>query len=196
MPRAKKHIEYPKVERAVRNLLQVLHRDLSHPDLKETPQRVARMLMSELNPPASLHTILKVFPSTHKAMVTMIDHRTYTRCPHHLMPAELDVSLAYIPDGRLIGLSKLARVVDYFCSGFMLQEEITSGIADGLMEALQPIGVAVYIEGRHTCMRARGVKSTHSATSTTELRGAFLTNTAQAKDEFFKTIELNRGGKR
>ena len=195
MPRAKQHIEYDKVERAVRNLLDMLHMDLKHPDLLDTPKRVAKMYIAELEPANDISNLLRAFPSDHDAMVTLVDHRTFTRCPHHLMPAELDISIAYIPNGKLLGLSKLARIADYFSRGFMLQEEIASGIADGLFKALEPKGVAVYIEGKHTCMRARGIKSTHSVTSTTCVRGCFDLNDRGSKEEFFKTIELSRGRK-
>lgn len=191
MPRAKDHIEMDKVQRAVKNLLNMLHLDTNHPDLHGTPTRVAKMLIAEVEPPEDITSLLRAFPSDHDAMVTLIDHRTFTRCPHHLMPAELDISVAYIPNGQLLGLSKLARIADYFSRGFMLQEEIASGIADGLQNALKPLGVAVYIEGKHTCMRARGVKSTHSNTVTSVVRG-FFKEDAKARDEFFNVIKMAR----
>lgn len=192
MPRAKKDIELPKVERAVRNLLDMLHLDLDHPDLRDTPKRVAKMLTAELETGTTLDSLLRAFPSNHDAMVTLVDHRTFTRCPHHLMPAELDISVAYIPNGKLLGLSKLARIADYYSTGFFLQEEVASGIADGLQAALSPRGVAVFIEGTHTCMRARGVKSTHSSTVTSVVRGVFADPTCKAKEEFFEAIKMSR----
>jgi len=108
------------------------------------------------------------------------------------MPAELDISIGYVPNGRLLGLSKLARIADYMSTGFMLQEEIGDNIAEGLMNALQPKGVAVYIRGRHTCMRARGVKSTHSTTITSRMSGVFLDNVG-AREEFLSMVLHGEG---
>lgn len=196
MPRAQHKVQHNKVKQAIKQLLIALEFDLEHPDLKETPDRVARMYMAEVNDKKEdLPKLFKPFPSDHDSMVMIIDHRTFTRCPHHLMPAELDISVAYIPNGRLIGLSKLARIADYYSKGFMLQEEIASGIADGLSAALEPLGVAVYIEGRHTCMRARGVQSTHSSTTTSVVRGMFKDD-EKARNEFFNTIRIAREGRR
>lgn len=196
MPRAQHKVKHARVRNAVRNLLLALELDLEHQDLKETPDRVARMLINEVDGDGlELPKLFKPFPTEHDAMVTLIDHRTFTRCPHHLMPAELDISVAYIPNGQLLGLSKLARIADYFSKGFMLQEEIASGIADGLQAALNPLGVAVYIEGRHTCMRARGVETTHSTATTTAVRGMFKDD-EKSRNEFFNTIRIAREGRR
>ena len=195
MPRAQAKVKHNKVKTAVRNLLSALEFDLHHPDLVETPDRVARMLISEVDGDAEeLSKIYKPFPSDHDSMVTLVDHRTFTRCPHHLMPAELDITVAYIPNGKLLGLSKLARIADYYAKGFMLQEEIASGIADGLQDALQPLGVAVYIEGRHTCMRARGVETTHSTACTSVVRGMFKED-EKTRSEFFNIIRIAREGR-
>lgn len=193
MPKSQAKIKYDRVKSAVTSLLKALELDLNNPDLRETPARVTRMLITELeDTDGEIAQLFKPFPSNHDSMVTIVDHRTFTRCPHHLMPAELDISIAYIPNGKLIGLSKLARIADYFSKGLMLQEEIASGIADGIQEALQPLGVAVYIEGRHTCMRARGVKSQHSQTITSVVRGMFKED-EKARNEFLTSVQMARG---
>lgn len=193
MPRAQHQVRLRKVQKAVENLLASLELDLNHPDLQDTPSRVAKMFCAEVeDQQTDIAKLFRPFPSDHDSMVTLIDHRTFTRCPHHLMPAELDISVAYIPNGRLLGLSKLARIADYYSKGFMLQEEIASGIAEGLEAALNPLGVAVYIEGRHTCMRARGVESTHSKVSCSVVRG-FFKEDDKTRAEFFNTITLARG---
>lgn len=195
MPRPIHKIKHDKVRNAVKTLLLSLGMNIEHPDLQETPDRVARMFIAEIDgDEIELPKLFKPFPSNHDSMVTIVDHRTFTRCPHHLMPAELDISVAYIPNGQLLGLSKLARIANYYSKGFMLQEEIASAIADGLQNALKPLGVAVYIEGRHTCMRARGVQTTHSTTTTSVVRGMFKED-EKARKEFFDTIQLARGGR-
>jgi GTP cyclohydrolase I len=107
----------------------------------------------------------------------------------------MDISVAYLPNGKLLGISKFARVADYFSKGFMVQEEIAEMIADGLMQALAPLGVAVFIQGRHMCMRSRGVRSYNSDTCTTVVRGLFKED-VKAREEFFHTIQLCRLARR
>ena len=163
--------------------------DLNHPDLKDTPKRMAAILQdyaSKGSPPE-----LRSFPSDYGSMVTIVDHRAYTKCPHHLETVEMDISIAYVPNGRLLGISKFARVADYFSKGLMVQEEIAELIADGLMEALNPLGVAVFIQGRHMCMRSRGVKSYNSDTVTSVVRGVFKDD-VKSREEFFSTIQIVR----
>ena len=193
IPKSKK-IKFQSVEQSIKFLLESLNYDLKDPDIKDTPKRMAKLLITETEPYPKevLKKLLKTFPSTYTSMVTLINHKAFTRCPHHLERVELDISIAYIPNGRLLGLSKLPRIADYMSAGLMLQEEIAETIAEGLMNALNPLGVAVHISGRHMCMRARGVKTTHSNVITTCLKGLFYED-HKAREEFF--LNISNGGK-
>lgn len=175
-----------KVESAVKKFLEALSYDLSDPDLKDTPRRVATLWLKETAVEAD-PKLFQTFPSDYASMVVLKNHRTFTRCPHHLEKVILDISIGYIPDGKLIGLSKLGRIADYFSKGLMLQEEIAELIVKGLQDALQPKGVAVYIKGQHMCMTSRGIKSYNSHVITTRLTGVFLED-LKAREEFMWTI--------
>lgn len=185
-------IEKPKhqeVQAAVKALLQSLRLDLSDPDLKDTPKRMANLFIKELERPDNLSKILQVFPARgYASAVTCCNHRAYTRCPHHLERVIMDVSVSYIPNGQLLGLSKLPRIINYFSSGLMLQEEVAEMIVEGLNNALQPKGVACHIEAQHMCMQARGVKAHNATVKTTRLTGIFKDDPA-AREEFFWTIK-------
>lgn len=184
-------LAHKKVKAGVKLILLGLGRNLNNADLKGTPDRVARLLVSEVlvRPTKKL---FQAFPSKFTSMVTLINHRAFTRCPHHFERVEMDVNIAYIPDGRLLGLSKLGRIADYYSSGLMLQEEIAEGIANGLMDVLRPKGVAVYIEAKHMCMASRGLKSTHAKVATSCIKGIFKED-ASAKEEFFFQISRQGG---
>jgi GTP cyclohydrolase IA len=187
MPTPKtKTIRLKIVEQSIKNLLEGLGFDLKDQDLNGTPRRAARLLVNELSPERNLKRLLSTEPTTHDAMVVMCRHRTFSRCPHHLERVILDISIGYIPDGQLIGLSKLPRIADYFCRGLMLQEEIVSMIAEGLMDALKPKGVVVIAEGTHMCMQARGVK-TRGRVITSKLTGCFLKE-PEVREEFFHLL--------
>ena len=184
------------VEAAVRKLLLTLDMDLANRDLQETPQRVAKMLMAEVKPATheELTSILKTFDEpddSYDSMIVLTNHRCFTRCPHHLMPVEMDVSVAYIPHEKFLGLSKLARLANFMSRGWMLQEEVAEGIVKALEGALNPLGAAVHIAARHTCMRARGVMSTHSEVVTSRVRG-FFKEDQKARDEFMSIVHHNR----
>jgi GTP cyclohydrolase I len=174
-------------------LLEASGYDLQHADIKDTPKRLAKIMVeySEKGTAPELRT----FPSSYESMVSIVDHRAYTKCPHHLETVEMDISIAYLPNGKLLGISKFARVADYFSKGLMVQEEIAELIADGLMTALNPLGVAVFIQGRHMCMRSRGVKSYNSDTVTSVVRGLFKDD-VKAREEFFSTISIVRQTRR
>ena len=169
-------------EQQIARLLQSLGCDLKDPNYVDTPKRVAEMLHEEFAP----QTLgVATFPSHYSSMVILDGHVTFTRCPHHLERVELVCTIAYLPDGQLLGLSKLARVADYFARGARLQEEFTDLVADFLMGLLKPKGVAVIVRGTHNCMRARGVK-TRAHVITSALRGLFLEQ--HVKQEFFNLI--------
>lgn len=181
MPIPIKAVSQIKVVKQVKELLLALGYDLTHPDLRATPKRVAKALIQEGAP--DIKKLFQVFPSKHTSMVVVKNHETWTRCPHHMERVRLTVSIAYIPDGRLLGLSKLARIADYYSSGLMLQEEIADNIVEGLMEALKPKGIACFIRGFHMCMRARGIKSSNVEVLTSTVRGIFQED-PKAREEF------------
>lgn len=184
-PEKKKQMQ--EIQKAVKQLLDALGRDTHHVELKDTPKRVAKMLYAEVCEKPDLKRLIQTSPYEYKSAVTVINHRTYTRCPHHLERVELDVSISYIPNGRLLGVSKLPRIADFCSSGLMLQEELTDAIADIIFEAAKPLGVAVHVRGRHLCMRARGVKSYNSEMITVALKGLYL-NDSSAKEEFLNAV--------
>jgi GTP cyclohydrolase I len=175
--------------KAADHLLVSLGYDMEHQDIKDTPARVAKLLASYVDPGPAPE--LRTFPASFASMVTVVDHRAYTKCPHHLETVEMDVSVAYLPNGKVLGISKLPRTVDFLSKGLMLQEEIAEAIAEGLMNALNPLGVAVFIQGRHMCVRSRGVKSYNSDMVTTVVRGLYKED-VKAREEFFSTIQLVR----
>lgn len=177
----------------VAGLLKSLGYDMTNPDIEGTPNRVARLLSEYVD--GGQQPDFKTFPHDCKSMVTVVDHRAYTKCPHHLETVEMDISIAYIPNGRLLGVSKFARAADYFAKGLMLQEEVAEMITEGLMQALDPLGVAVFIVGKHMCIRSRGVKSYNSTMVTTVVKGLFETD-IKAREEFFNTISIVRQGGR
>jgi len=180
----------------IKQFLTHLGLDLDDPDLKDTPKRVANLWIKELGlelDPEKKVKLFNTFPSKYTSMVTLVKHRAFSRCPHHLERVVMDISIAYIPNGKLLGISKLARIANYFSAGLMLQEEIAESIAHGLMEALEPLGVAVHIKGNHMCMMSRGVESTHSAIVTTCIKGLFKEDPA-AREEFL--MQVRDGGLR
>lgn len=164
-----------KIERAVRDILEAIGEDPDRPGLKETPSRVARMyeeVFSGLNEDAHAH--LKLFDEPgNDEMVIVRDIPMYSMCEHHLLPFIGKAHIAYIPaDGRIIGLSKLARIVNVYAKRPQVQERLTSQIADFLFDELGAKSVAVIVEAEHLCMTMRGAKAAGAVTQTSALRGA------------------------
>ena len=163
-----------RIEAAVRELLAAIGEDPDREGLRETPRRVADMygeVFSGLEEDPRRH--LKIFnENQHDEMVTVRDIPLYSMCEHHLLPFTGVAHIAYIPrDGRVIGLSKLARLVNSFARRPQLQERLTAQLADFLEQELNPQGVAVIIEAEHLCMTMRGVRAAGSRTQTSALRG-------------------------
>ena len=164
-----------RIEAAVRELLLAVGEDPGRDGLTETPARVARMyaeVFSGLSDDP--HDHLKFFSQESHAedMVTLRDIPLYSMCEHHLLPFVGRCHIAYIPrEGRIIGLSKFARIVGCFAARPQVQERLTAQIADFLEEALDPLGVAVIIEAEHLCMTMRGARAAGSETQTSALRG-------------------------
>ena len=168
-------VDKQKVEQAIRLLLEGIGEDITREGLIDTPDRIARMceeIYGGLDHEADNH-LLKQFPVENNEIVLEKDITFYSMCEHHLMPFYGKAHLAYIPDGKVTGLSKLARTVEVYARRPQIQERLTVQIADALERALSPKGIMVMLEAEHTCMTMRGVKKPGSKTITTVTRGAF-----------------------
>ena len=179
-----------KIRQAVRLLLEGIGEDPQREGLLETPDRIARMyeeLCAGMKEDASEH-LQKTFHVENNEMVVEKDITFYSLCEHHLLPFYGKVHIAYIPDGKVAGLSKLARTVEVFARRLQLQERFTVEIADALMEYLQPKGVMVMVEAEHMCMTMRGIKKPGSQTVTIVKRGEFLKN-KELEDTFFRMVK-------
>ena len=168
-------VDKQKIEQAVRLLLEGIGEDITREGLVDTPDRIARMceeIYGGLGHEADQH-LLKQFPGENNEIVLEKDITFYSMCEHHLMPFYGKAHLAYIPDGKVTGLSKLARTVEVYARRPQIQERLTVQIADALERALNPKGIMVMLEAEHTCMTMRGIKKPGSKTITTVTRGAF-----------------------
>lgn len=177
----------PKIEHAVRLILEAIGEDPDRDGLQETPARVARMykeIFYGLEEDPELH-LKKIFAEDHNEMVLVKDIPLYSVCEHHLLPFYGKAHVAYLPrKGHVTGLSKLARVVDGFARRPQLQERLTSQIADSIMNRLKAHGVLVVIEAEHMCMTFRGIKKPGSKTITSAMRGVFHKNEATRAEAF------------
>ncbi len=169
-------VDHEKIQQAVRMILEAVGEDVDRDGLQQTPARVARMyeeIFSGLQEDPSRH-LKAVFDEEHREVVIVKDISFQSTCEHHLMPFHGRAHVAYIPNGRIIGISKLARIVDAFSRRPQVQERVTSQVADFLAEGLDARGVAVVLEATHTCMTMRGVKKPDASVVTSALRGSFL----------------------
>jgi len=166
-------MDLKRIENAVREILAAVGEDPNREGLQETPRRVASMyqeLFDGLNSDPAEH-LSATFSETYDELVVLRDIPFNSMCEHHLMPFEGKAHVAYLPDGQVIGISKLARVVDDFAHRPQVQERLTCQIADLLMEKLQAKGVAIVVEATHTCMTCRGIKKAGSVMVTSAVRG-------------------------
>ena len=167
-----------RIEAAVREILEAIGEDPERDGLKRTPQRIANMYIDEIftgmNEDPSRH-LRVTFEAEHDEMVMVRDIPLYSLCEHHLVPFAGRAHVAYIPghDGRITGLSKIARLIDGFAKRPQVQERLTTQIADALMTKLEPAGVLVLIEAEHLCMSMRGAEKPGSLTITSAVRGLF-----------------------
>jgi GTP cyclohydrolase I len=160
-----------------RNILESVGEDPAREGLLKTPERAAAaMRFFTQGYTQSLDDLLNgaIFEEENNQMVVLRDIEFFSNCEHHLVPFFGKCHIAYIPDGKIVGVSKMARIVDMFARRLQVQERMTNQIADALEEALQPKGVGVISEGIHLCMVARGVEKQHSKMTTSAMRGAFL----------------------
>jgi GTP cyclohydrolase IA len=182
-----------RVEKAVRQLLVALGEDPEREGLKDTPRRVAKMykeLFAGLQTDPSTH-LQRVFSEKYDEIVLLRDINFYSLCEHHLLPFHGVAHVAYLPEGKVVGLSKLARTVDAFARRPQLQERMTAQIADALMEHLAPRGAVVIVEAEHLCMKMRGIQKPNGTMVTSAVRGNFRDNAA-ARAEVMALIRANR----
>jgi GTP cyclohydrolase I len=186
------------LEHAVRETLVLLGEDAARDGLLKTPERVAkslRFLTRGYGQRAEDVIGDALFDSeTHDNMVIVRDIEFYSLCEHHMLPFYGQAHVAYIPNGKIVGLSKLARVVDVFARRLQVQERLTDQIADALERTLQPKGVGVVLEAAHFCMMMRGVEKQNSKTLSSSLRGVFRDD-SRTRDEFLRLVH-GRGSER
>ena len=184
-------VDENKITEAVRLLLEGIGEDPEREGLRETPERIARMygeIFSGMYADAG-EPLSKVFSVENDEMVLEKDITFYSMCEHHMLPFFGKVHVAYIPDGRVTGLSKLARTVEIYAGRLQLQERMTGQIADAIMKFLAPQGVMVLVEAEHLCMTMRGVRKPGSKTVTIAARGVFEEN-AVLQERFFNILGL------
>ncbi len=186
-------VDKARIERAVREILAAVGENPDREGLVETPARVARMyaeMFRGLKTDPARH-LQKFFTEKYDSMVIVKDIEFHSMCEHHLLPFVGRVHIGYIPQGRVVGLSKLGRVVDDFARRPQLQERMTEGIADLLMNELNALGVGVVVEATHSCMTLRGIKKRGSVCVTSAMKGSFRKND-KTRAEFLK-LALRKG---
>jgi GTP cyclohydrolase I len=186
-------IDRDRVQAAVSEFLSAIGEDPSREGLRDTPRRIADMYAEVFD---GLHTDptehLKVgFQVAHDEMVLLRNIPFYSMCEHHFLPFHGEAHVGYVPDGRVVGISKLARVVEGFARRPQIQEQLTTQIAEAIMDALHPDGVAVVIEAEHLCMTMRGVRKPGSRMVTSAMRGLFK-ESALTRAEFLSLVHGHR----
>ena len=177
---------------AVVTILRLIGEDPNREGLKKTPYRVFKAFEYlcegyRLDPKKVLNDAL--FESSNDEMVLVRDIEFYSMCEHHLLPIIGRVHVAYIPNGKVVGLSKIPRMVNIYARRLQIQEQMTEQIADAMIETIQPKGVAVVVEARHMCMEMRGVEKINSTTISSALRGLFKSD-AKTREEFMSMINV------
>jgi GTP cyclohydrolase I len=186
-------LDRPRLEGVIKEFLLAIGEDPAREGLRDTPRRIAEMYQEILGGLAIDPTeYLKVgFEVAHDEMVILRDVPFYSICEHHFLPFHGEAHVGYVPDGRVVGISKLARVVEAFARRPQIQEQLTSQIAEAIMDALQPDGVAVVIEAEHLCMTMRGVKKPGSRMVTSAMRGQFKRSSV-TRAEFLSLVHGTR----
>lgn len=183
-------IDKTKIEQAVRLFLEGIGEDTDREGLRETPERIAQMcgeLFGGMEQDAGTQ-LSRVFCVENNEMVLEKDISFYSVCEHHLLPFYGRVHIAYVPDGRVTGLSKLARCVEVYARRAQIQERMTAQIAEDIMKHLKPKGVMVMIEAEHMCMTMRGIKKPGTVTTSFVAKGVFETDTS-LRDTFFRLVK-------
>ena len=185
-------VDQNKIREAVRLLLEGAGEDVNREGLLETPDRIARMyteIFSGMDEDGEV-PLSKVFTVDSSEMVLEKDIVFYSMCEHHMLPFYGKAHVAYIPDGKVVGLSKLARTVEIYAKRLQIQERMTGQIADAIMKYLTPKGVMVVVEAEHMCMTMRGVKKPGSKTVSIAVRGVFEQNT-ELQNRFFQMLRMD-----
>jgi GTP cyclohydrolase I len=173
-----------------KEIIEAIGEDPARDGLKRSPERVAKALQYlthgyDLDPAAILKSAM--FREEYSQMVLVKDIEVYSMCEHHMLPFFGKAHVAYVPNGCLVGLSKLPRVVDAFARRLQVQERLTNDIRDCVHDTLKPLGVAVVIEAQHLCMQMRGIQKQNSVTTTSAFTGIFLTD-PRTREEFIELI--------
>lgn len=185
-------VNQKKIEEAIKLLLEGIGEDVNREGLQDTPARIARMykeIYKGMDEDAKVH-LERTFSVDSNEIVMVKDIQFYSTCEHHLMPFYGKAHIAYLPDGKVVGISKLARTVEVYARRPQIQERMTSQIIDSIMEYLEPQGVMVMLEAEHMCMTMRGVEKPGSRTVTVATRGCFRED-ASLQRYFFEML----GGK-
>lgn len=175
----------------VKEILRLLGENPEREGLLKTPERVAKSLQFLTQGYAQNGTEIihkAIFEEEYQQMVLVRDIELYSMCEHHMLPFIGKAHVAYIPNGKITGLSKIARIVDTYSRRLQVQERLTVQIRDCIQESLNPIGVAVVIEANHTCMQIRGVEKSNAITTTSAFSGIFLSD-ARTRNEFLNLIK-------
>lgn len=180
-----------KLSNNYKDILQVLGENPEREGLLKTPERVAKAMQFlthgyDLNPEEILKSAM--FKEDYKQMVLVKNIEIYSMCEHHMLPFIGKAHVAYIPNGYIVGLSKIPRIVDAFARRLQVQERLTSQIKDCIQDTLKPLGVAVVIEAEHLCMRMRGIQKQNSVATTSDFTGAFMVDKTRA--EFMHLIGI------
>ncbi|MBR6457805.1 MAG: GTP cyclohydrolase I FolE [Bacteroidales bacterium] len=179
------------IAKHVKSILDLLGEDAAREGLQKTPERVAKAMqfMTKGYREDGVQIIRSaMFEEEYSQMVLVKDIELYSICEHHMLPFIGKCHVAYIPNGHITGLSKIARVVETYARRLQVQERLTVQIRDCIQEALHPLGVAVVIEANHTCMQIRGVEKSNAVTTTSAFSGAFL-NSEKTRNEFLNLIK-------
>lgn len=178
-----------KIQKHYSEIIRLLGEDVNREGLIKTPERVAKAMATltrgyNMNPEAIINSAK--FKEDYNQMVIVKDIQFYSLCEHHMLPFYGKAHVAYIPNGYITGLSKIARVVDVFSHRLQVQERMTTQIKECIQNALNPLGVMVVIEAKHMCMQMRGVEKQNSITTTSDISGAF--NQSKTREEFLSLI--------
>lgn len=193
MTAARHSIDRERIRRAVREIIEAINEDPDREGLRDTPRRIADMYAEIFSgiecDPTQVLTV--TFEENHQEMVILRDIPFYSMCEHHFLPFHGVAHVGYIPRGRILGISKIARLVEILARRPQLQERLTGQVADALMGAVQPQGVAVVVEAEHLCMTMRGIKKPGSTVVTSATRGIFR-DRAATRSEFMSLIHSGR----
>ena len=189
-----KAVDVERIERAVGEILSAIGEDPNREGLKATPRRVANMyveLLEGMQHEPAEH-LRSIFHEKYDEVVLLRNIPFFSICEHHMMPFIGTANVAYLPDGKVLGVSKIARIVDCFAKRLQVQERLTAQVADFLMDNLKPKGVAVVVEASHSCMTIRGIRKPNSEMVTSALRGLFKTD-PRSRAEVLGLMYKNRG---